>query len=352
MEGVDTAPGRDEVVLFEPREGVPVSAQPELDELFFPPRRRLSNPWRWLCAVLGVVGLVWPGHPVGFVVPAMVAVGAFTGLVRAALRYLPRAELRALADSPVRRVDLTELRQAGRTVAFPLDAQWVVAKPRAADRISLARLRRVHVFGPSPGDRIGFVVPGGSGPRTARLADSPPEATTVPAATPPTEWPRAPKDDPAVQRALTTAIREVACAAAVLACALVLLVLGRPEANWAVVLWAVPALFLVLVVLTAVGDLNRMRRARRATRWGWTRVTVVDSTATTARMNLTARVDAPQGQVHLKVSGPASLVLAVRESGQLWLIGELHARRPMVVGIPEVPQVGRARGARPPRQAR
>jgi hypothetical protein len=341
-------------VLFEPRAGAPLSAQPVVADLFSWPRKQFVNPWRWLFTIAGVAVLAWPGQPLGIAIPTIVAAGGLAGLIASATRLIPKADFAALNESPVRQVDLTDLRQAGRRVAFPLDEHWVVARLPAADVLLLARLRRIWVFGPSPGGRLGLMVPGGTTPKAVRLVTAPPPGAVPVPPTPEHEWPVPPKDDPAVQQALATRLRAIGYSMVVVVLMLGLLAVDlladRPESLAANAMWSIPVVLLLLIVLVTVGDINRTRRARRSTRWAWTRVTVVEAPKVVSpyRMRLKVRVTAPQGDVHLEVSGPASIVLAVQESGKLWLIGELHATRPMIAGIPEVPLVGRTRGTRGP----
>jgi hypothetical protein len=349
---VDT-PSRDQIVLFEPQAGRPLTDQPVLNDLFSASRTSLTRPSQWLLIVLGGVPLVLPGRPLGIVFPAILLFAGVAGLVSAAVRVIPKSDVVALRESPVEAVPVTDLRQSGRTVAFPLpDARWVVARLPKLDALMLARLRRVWVFGPSPRGRIGLFVPGGTFPRTGRVADAPPpSATPVPAVPAPAEWPPPPKDDPAVQYALTTRLRVGAYAIGM--CVLVLALLGADLAAFGPtdLIFGVPAVvFLLPFMLVVVFDIARVRRTRRTRRWAWTRVTLAEPPKATNpyRMRIKVRVDAPGEDILLEVSGPPSLVLAVQESGQLWLIGDLHAARPMVAGIPEVPVIGRVRGTRPP----
>lgn len=353
---MDTTPSRDQVALFEPRPDVPLSAQPVLDDLFAAPRKQLTNPWRWLFTVAGVVFLAWPGHPIGLALPAIFVVSGVAGLVTAAIKVIPKADFEALRESPVREVAVADLRQWGRNAVFPVDDRWVVARLPGPDAMLLARLRRVWVFGPSSGGRIGLMVPSGTVPVPGRVVDAPPpEATPAPVAVSPTEWPPPPKDDPAVRYALTSRLKMTGYTILVLALMFVLLgvdlALDQQDSLAANAVWTVPALFFVIIIVVISLDVGRIRRARQSSRWAWTPVKLVEGSKVTSpyRMRIKVRVDAPGDGILLEVSGPPSIVLAVQDSGHLWLIGDLHAARPMVAGIPEVPLVGRARGTRPSR---
>ena len=358
---MDVTPSREQVVLFEPRADMRVSDQPGLHSLLAKPRQLVVNPLVWLLAILSVVGLLLPGHPVGVSAPAVIALLTLTGLVVNArqTQFLSRAEFIALTENRPRPVTLGEgdLLQSGRDVAVRVsdEDQWVVTRLPAADATMLARLRRVWVFGPTPGGRLGLMVPGGGAPRVARLVSAPPAgATSVPAPSTSAEWPIPPKDDPAVVSALNAKVR-----ASLYTIALTVVTIGMLTfdtlvversgslADWG---WWLPTVFLALLVLVSLGEIGRTIRASRSTRWAWTRVVAEEPYVVNAsRLKVRVRVDAPGKEIHLEVSGPPAVVLAVHESKGLWLIGELGSRRPMIVGIPEVPAVGRARVVRPPR---
>lgn len=338
------------MVLFEPRADVPLTDQPVLLELLTMPRRQLRNPWRWLFTVAGAVVVLLPGHPVGIALPAFVALGGLAGLLAAAraTRFVPRREFTAVTGSPVREVRATDLCQAGRVVALrlPDEQRWAVGRLPASDAMLLARLRRAWVFGPSPKGWLGLVVPGGA-PTVVRLADTPPSgAEPVPEPVPPAQWPPPPRDDPPVRWALSMRLRASVYSLVVVVLAMAgvtvdALVVASPAP---VVTWSVAVVFLALLVVATAPDLGRVRRAARSTRWAWDRVVTEEPRFLgSSRMKLRATLSVAGDDLALEVSGPPALVLAVHESGQLWLIGDPHPTRPMIVGIPEVPVLGRAR---------
>ena len=361
---MDITPSRDQVVLFEPRAGVPVSGQPALHDLLLgTPWRQLLNPLRWLVIVIGVSGLLLPGHPLGLAGPVLLAAVSLTGLVLTVrgIRFVSPAELAALAASPPRQVTLGEgdLWRSGRNVAIRLrdEDRWVVARLPVADVMMLARRHRIWVFGPSPGGRIGLMVPGGRGPRTTRLVAAPPAgAEPVPEPAVPAEWPPPPRDDPALRFALRSLLLNSVSTLALLAAAFGWLAVDLPAFGplrtgvGIDVARSVLILAVAIIVLATFADLRRIVRAGRSPRWAWTRV-VVDSPTTfqPGVWKLPVRVDVPGAEIHLEVFGPPAFVLAVHESGQLWVIGELHSKRRRMAGIPEVPTMG---GVRVVRQAR
>lgn len=358
---MDVTPSREQVVLFEPRADMRVSDQPAFHELLAKPRRLLVNPLVWLIAIACVVGLLLPGHPVGIAGPAIIGLVILLSLVVNVrqTQLLSRAEFTALTENRPRQVTLGEgdLLRSGRkfAVRVPDEERWVVTRLPSVDATMLARLRRVWVFGPTPGGRIGLMVPGGSAPRVLRLVVTPPAgATPVPAPPAPAEWPTPPKNDPAVVSALNAKVR-----ASLYSIALMVVLIGMltvdtliVEGSWSLTDWGwwLPTAFLALLVLVSLGEIGRTVRASRATRWAWTRVAAQEPYVVNAsRLKVRVRVDAPGNEIHLEVSGPPAVVLAVHESKGLWLIGDLGSRRPMIVGIPEVPAVGRARVVRAPR---
>ena len=357
---MDTTPRPDQAVLFEPQAGMPVSDQGVLHDLFAATRRPMPIVWALLALFIGVAGLVVPGQPAGFTGPGLAtAVGLLT-LVQTfpPHLFLSSGEFAALAASPTRQVVLGEgeLRQAGRVVGIrlPDEDRWVVGRLPATDAMMLARLRRVWVFGPSPGERVGVLVPGGSGPRVARLAAAPPSGAAL-VATPPAAQPASPAEDPAVRLALRQRllISLVAVALNVLMIGLVTVDarINRPaEPLFDNVRWVVPvALFVLLLVLNLVG-IGRIARAGRSERWTWTRVVVSDLrivNATRARLRL--RVDVPRDEINLELYGAPALALAVYVSEQLWIPGELRSTGSMIVGIPGAPAVGQMRVVKRPR---
>jgi hypothetical protein len=358
---VDVTPSREQVVLFEPRADMRVSDQAAFHELLAKPRRLLVNPVVWLLAIACVVGLFLPGHPVGVAGPTIIALAiliSFVVNVRQT-QFLSRAEFTALTDHRPRQVTLDEgdLLRSGRDIAIRLagEEQWAVTRLPSADATMLARLRRVWVFGPTPGGRIGLMVPGGGAPRVVRLVATPSAgATPLPAPPAPAEWPTPPKDDPAVVSALNAKVRASLYSIAVMVVLIGMLTFDTlvvedsgSLADWG---WWLPTVFLALLALVSLGEIGRTVRATRSTRWAWTRVAAEEPyVVNAARLKVRVRVDAPGNEVYLEVSGPPAVVLSVYEAKGVWLIGELGARRPMIVGIPEVPAVGRARVVRPPR---
>jgi hypothetical protein len=352
---VDITPSRDQVVLFEPRAGIPVSDQPALHDLLLgTPPRQLLRPTRWLVPIIGVSGVFLPGHPLGLIGPVVLALFGLIslGVTARAVRFVPRAELDALGASLPRQVRLDDgdLRRSGRVVGIrlPDEDRWLVARLPVADVTMLGRLRRLWVFGPSQGGRIGLLVPGGSGPHVARLASAPPAgAKPVPEPAPSAGWPPPPRDDPVAQLGFRRRLRPY-----LIAMALVVAVLGwltvdalvinpvRPGVSDLVWRFLMPFFGVSAVILLI--EIVRTALASRATRWACTRVVVVDPPVrhTFGTWKSRVRVDASGDE--LAVAGPAALVLAVSESEQLWLIGEPGSRRPKIVGIPEVPAVGRA----------
>lgn len=359
---MDITPSRDQVALFEPRAGVPVSDQPALHDLLLgTPRRPLLNPRPWLITIVGVGGVLLPGQPAGLAAPVIMAVFGLFRVVVAARQthFLPSAEFAALAASPPRQVTLGDgdLLRSGRVVAIQLgdEDRWVVARLPVADVMMLARLRRAWVFGPSPGGRIGFMVPGGHGPTVERLVAAPPAgAEPVPEPEAPAEWPPPPRDDPALRFALRTRLLMTACPLALIVAAFGWLAVDLPNVDYlrtrvaTEVAWSALTAILAIIVLATLVDLRRIVRASRSTRWTWTRVVVVDPPATyiPGTWRLRVRVDVPGDEIHLEVFGPPAFVLAVCESEQLWLLDELRSKRLKVAGIPEVPAVGRVRVAR------
>jgi hypothetical protein len=353
-------PSREQVVLFEPRADLPVSEQPDFRHLLAIPRRQFLNPVLWLMVVGGTIGASLPGHPVGLVFPAIVAIVGALALVMHARRalFLPRAEFAAITEARPRQVTLGEgdLLRSGRIHAIRLPEEWLVTRLSTADAMALARFRRIWVFGPSPGGAIGFMATGGGAPRVARLASEPPAgAEPVPAPEPPAEWPAPPKDDPAVRHAIDDRVRVSLYSVALFAIVVGMATVDRivrtgSRSMVADGTWWLASVLLVLFVLVTAGGIGRTRRARRAARWAWTRVeTEEPDILNLTELTVRVRVDAAGNALHLKVSGPPALVLSVHESKVLWLIGDLNPRRPMVAGIPEVPAVGRTRAVKPPR---
>ena len=339
------------MVLFEPDAGTPVSDQGTLHDLFTAPRRLVRSVLLWLTVLIGVIGLVLPGHPVGFAVPVVVTA---VGLIILALNvkshvFLSSAEFAALAGSPTRQVVLGDgdLRQAGRTVGLrlPDEDRWVVGRLPAADRMMLARLRRVWVFGPSPGGRIGLLVPGGSRPLVARLAPAPP-AGAQPVSTTPAEPPAQPGQDPAVRLALRQRLVLVLLSAAFDVAVIGLLTVNalvvRPgEPLFGNVSWLVPAAMFAALLLQNLTGVGRLLRAGRSQRWTWTRVTVGPlNVVDPSRLRLRLRVDAPHEEISLMLVGASALALAVHVSEQLWIMGDLRSSGRMFVGIPGVPAMG------------
>jgi hypothetical protein len=358
---VDVTPSREQVVLFEPRADMRVSDQPAFHELLAKPRRLLVNPLVWLLAIACVVGLLLPGHPVGVAGPAIMGLAILLSLVVniRQTQFLSRAEFTALTENQPRQVTLNQgdLLQSGRQTAVRLPdvERWAVTRLPSADATMIARLRRVWVFGPTPGGRIGLMVPGGSAPRVLRLVSAPPAgATPVPTPSAPAEWPAPPKDDSAVRSALNAKVRGSLYSIAVMVVLIGMLTFDTlvvadsgSLADWG---WWLPTAFLALLALVSLGEIGRTVRASRSTRWAWTRVAAEEPYVVNAsRLKVRVRVDAPGNEIHLEVSGPPAVVLAVHDSKGLWLIGDLGSRRPMIVGIPEVPAVGRARVVRAPR---
>ncbi|TDV52064.1 hypothetical protein [Actinophytocola oryzae] len=124
----DTTPTRDQVGLYEPRAGVPVTDQPVLHDLLLAPRKSLQNPVRWVVLALLVLALVYPTHPLGIAFPAVLALFVLVNVLYLAPNLVSGADLRALGASPTRLVPLgaEDLLRAGRVVAIrlPDDNRW------------------------------------------------------------------------------------------------------------------------------------------------------------------------------------------------------------------------------------
>jgi hypothetical protein len=110
------------------------------------------------------------------------------------------------------------------------------------------------------------------------------------------------------------------------------------------VLWTFYAACLALAVILGLAVVGRYARAGRATRWTCTRVEPGEVKVVYHEW-MHVYVHVPQG-ANLVVAGPPALVLAVSESGRLWLTGDLRARGTMIAGIPDVPVVGQVRAVK------
>lgn len=332
-----------------------MSHQGVLEDLFTAPRRHFRQPARWVVVLAALALVCWPGQPVGVALPvALVVIGVINlvALARAS-GLLSAGELTELCESTPRQVTVGDLVRAGRTVAMrlPDEGRWLVARLPATDVPALARLRRIWVFGPSPAGRVGLIVPGGSGPRLARLADAPPSgAEPVPApAASPAAWPPAPEDDLALRLAVRTRNTVLLTQLVVgIPTVAVLMVLDstvfRAPGGSLTTLWFY-GFCLILALVPALSAIVRYARAARATRWTWTRVEPGE-TKLLFQAWLQVQVRVPQNNTNLLVAGPPALVLAIAETGQLWIPGELRATGRMVAGIPEVPVLGQIRVAR------
>ncbi|MEU0462684.1 hypothetical protein ABZ215_01625 [Amycolatopsis sp. NPDC006131] len=336
-------PTQERVLVHEPRHGEPAAADSLDVEIVTKQRNRLINSMVVYVVAGAAVVALDPG-PLSAGLATILAAVTVAQLWLLFFRVLP---CRRLLAHPV--VLLTpgpgQLLVAGSKVSVALpgpEPRWLVVRLPASKRVLLAGLRRLYFIGPDPRGRVLVGLPGGINGRFGRIRTAP-EPGSVESA----EQPRpmvAALRDPVV----TTFLREVRQRSWGMAGSFVLLAAGIwALGNLASDLPGTRTFTMILAVVYAVTGLLmpvRVATLSSAVReQPWQELHATLDTAITpgtsgAVGKATGRVMLPDGEAVVRFPRvPLDLLVNVRDTRRLWVLGVPERGRRVVAGLPGHP---------------
>ncbi|MGI6874705.1 hypothetical protein [Amycolatopsis sp. 3B14] len=336
-------PTQERVLVHEPHHGEPAATDSLELEIVSKQRNRLINSMVVYVVGGGLVAALDPGpSSAGFA--AILAAVTVLQLWLLFFRVLPCRKLLAypavlLTPGP------GQLLVSGSKVSVALpgpEPRWLVVRLPASKRILLAGLRRLYFIGPDPRGRVLVGLPGGMNGRFGRIRTAP-EPGSVESA----EQSRplvAALRDPVV----TTFLREVRLRSWGMAGFFVLLAAG----IWAVgnLVFDLPATgtftTILAVVYAATGLLMPVRVATLSSavrEQPWQELHATLDTAITpgasgAVGKAAGRVLLPDGEAVVRFQRvPLDLLVNVRDTQRLWVLGAPERGRRVVAGLPGYP---------------
>ncbi|MDQ0378046.1 hypothetical protein [Amycolatopsis thermophila] len=337
---------QERVVAYEPHPGEPPASDALEVEILGKQRRRLINSLV-VYVVLGAVLLVLNPDVVSFSLVGVL--GVVTLLVLWALVFRLRPA-RKLLHYPA--VLLTpgqgQLLVKGSTVSVALpgpEPRWVVVRLPRSKRILLAGTRRMYLIGPDPRGRVMVALPGGITGRFGRVRPAPATGSAEPVVPSRHLVPAA--QDPVV----TAFMREVWARAVAIVVVLVVVAAG----VWAVGSTAfdghatgtpMTVLAVVYVVLALTIPLRTAGLAAAVRSQHWQELyaelyTAIEPGATGGSGKAEGRVLLADGEAKVRFTRqPLDLLVNIRASGRLWVLGTPQRGKRVVVGLPGYPVLG------------
>jgi hypothetical protein len=354
MNSVSAAQER--VRVFEPEPGWTLSGHPLLGGLFEAGRKRVRRNLVVFPVVTALlVALLLLEDDVFGVIP-LALLGALCvaawGLQLFAYFYSIRPTY-GLRDKPFFEVRPSEILVSGRKVSFRTpDGEWLVAKVGPAQRALLAGLRRAWLVGPDASGRVGMMLPGMvNGPGGRVRAEPAPGSAVLPALS---REPVAPKDDPVLAAYFRSAARRNVISTVVSFVVAGYLVwsfagLQAPDAVGGLALGLLLGTAVAIVLVCGWGFvlLRRLERAISAPNWTELGIRLGGGIQTNGSIiaNAAGRVLLPDGrEVAVTLARiNVSLLLAMENTGSLWVLGTPEPGSRAYVGLPGYPLVGIAK---------
>ncbi len=328
--------------VYEPHLGEPAAADPLEVEIVEKGRSRLIT--SSVCYALGIALAVLfrPAGPAVWTVVAVFAVLVAWSVWALARRIrLLRMPAVVLAPAP------GQLLVSDRTVSILLpgpEPRWVVVRMPRSKRLLLARERRVFMLGPDARGRLVLRVPGSIIGQFGRVRTAPAPESREPGEVAP--------DAVGIAFVRELRLRAALVSAAFLAGGAFVWVVaeagaeafGFPRPN------GVTAVFCAAYALLGVARPLQVRSIARAVRTQpWTELGVTLDTPVEPHAsgtgNAMGRATLPDGRVARVRFGrqPLDLLVNVRETQRLWVLGAPERDRKLVAGVPGHPVLGHVR---------
>lgn len=236
---------------------------------------------------------------------------------------------------------------SGRTVSIALPGpqpRWVVARMPRSKRLLLARERRVFMLGPDARGRLVLRVPGSIIGQFGRVRTAPAPGSRAP-------------DEVAPDAVVIAFVRELRLRAALVSTAFLVAgafvwvlteagaeAFGFPRPNGVTAVVCVAYALLGVARPLQVRSIARAARTQPWTELGVTLDTPVEPHAT-GTGNTMGRATLPDGRVARVRFGrqPLDLLVNVRETQRLWVLGAPERGRKLAAGVPGHPVLGQVR---------
>lgn len=331
---------RSRVTAYEPHVGEPPASDPLEVEIAGKQRNRLINALV-LYGLLAALLLVLSRDPATLVLVGILAAIAAVSLWVLFLRVLPGRRLMNLPTVLVT-PGPGQLLVSSSTVSVALPgAQWVVVRLPRSKRIQLAGVRRLFLVGPDARGRVLVALPGGITARFGRLRTAAVSGSVEPGSQPHQPVPAA--QDPV----LVAFVREVwwrtAGTAIVLILVAALFLAGNAYLDAPVTggLATVIAVFYVLFGLLVLSRAATLASAVRSQAWHElpaTLDTAIEAVGFGALGGAEGRAMLSDGEAVVRFRRqPIDLLVNVRATGRLWVLGEPRRGKKVVVGLPGHP---------------
>jgi hypothetical protein len=343
---------QERVRVFEPEPGWTLGGHPMLNGLLEVGRRRVRRNLVVFPPVIavGVAVALLEGQLFG-VLPLVLIGGlglAGWGLQLFAYFYSIRPTY-GLRNAPFFEARPDEILVSGRKVSFRVPGdRWLVVKLGPAQRVLLARVRRMWLVGPDAVGRVGMLLPGMVNGAGGRLRAEPAPGSVALAAL--SREPVAPKDDPVLAAYFRSVARRNVISTVVLFATAGYLVwsfagLQAPDdaGDFAVGLLLGLAGAIVVLGCWSLVVLYRLNQAITVPNWTELGIRLDSGIQTNGGIiaNAAGRVLLPDGREVAVTLGRVnvSLLLTVETTGRLWVLGTPRPGNRAYAGLPGYPLV-------------